>query len=731
MDLRFAVRLFARQPAFALTAIVTLALGIGANTAIFTAVDGILLRPLPYQDSPRLTMLWMRYSMMDVAFRPSVYLPLAERTNSFDPMAAFQYESFNLTGDPNPERIQGITATAGIFPLLGVAPEIGRSFAASEERDRVAILSHELWQRRFAGDSGILGRAISLNGSPYTVIGVLPRGFDMVAGGDMPRGFRFAAHTDVWVPLPLDRASGRLYLFALGKLRPGVTLAAAQAELTALTQSIRGDQSQEPDLDARAVPLQQQVTGRIRPTLSWFMGAVAVVLLIVCANVANLLIARAPLRQREIAVRAAMGAGAGRILRQLMTESLLLGAAGGALGCLAGWWGATLLRRFAPEDVPRFYARLDLRVAAFFVAISALASLLFGVLPAVRLARIDLHTALKTTGGRIVGGRSRLGSTLAIAELALSLVLLSGAGLLVRSFARLLDTDPGFRADRVLTAQLALPEARYPHIREMSGLIDRAVENISRAPGIEAAGAASVIPMGGIDRDFPELQIEGRAPFRQDEIGVIGNSWTSGDFFRVLRIPLVGGRYFDAGDRTDSPRVAILNEGLSRRIFGHADPVGRNLIFSFLPDKPRVRIVGVVGDVKQAGLDLEAPRRLYLPASQVPIPSVTFLLRHDAGGSHRGRSHARGRRSARGGTGGGSGSAGFEFSHHAIAGRGIAGGPPIRHDAARFVRGACRGARRWRLVRRDRVHGFRAHRRNRGEDGARRPACGCFKDDPA
>ena len=627
-DLRFALRMLFRSPGFSLVAVLTLALGIGANSAIFSVVNGVLLRPLPYSDPDGLVSVWP-----DGGFPPGGFLAFRDEARSFSAVAGYAGSTeLTLVDDGEPARLEGVATTADLFGVLGVEAALGRTFLPEEERpegERVVLLGHALWQQRFGGDPGVVGRQLRLDGEARTVVGV------------MPADFRFPSpSTQLWLPVAFD-PSDRIGMWAMGwlspvgRLRPGAGLKAAQAEVDAFLPRLREmfpwDMPEEWGRGAAVVPLRDRVVGDVRPMLLILLGAVGFVLLIACANVANLLLARAAARQREIAIRGALGAGRGRLVRQLLTESAVLAAAGGALGLALGVAGVELLSATLPADTPRLAEiGIDGAVLAFTAVLALLTALLFGSLPALRASGAGMEAAL-AEGGRTAGGgrsRRRLAGGLVVVEVALSVVLVIGAGLLVKSFLNVLRVDPGFRTENVVSAMVAPPEFRFPDDEARRDFFDGLQRRLEVLPGVVAAAATSQLPFSdGIYSSV--FLIEGRP-----DPATRGGDWpladaapvVGPDFLRALGIPLLRGRGFTEGDREDSPGVVLVSEALARRYWPGEDPVGQRISF---PDAPREwsTVVGVVGDVKWEALTEEGKSALYVPLAQARTGPMRMVVR--------------------------------------------------------------------------------------------------------
>ena len=617
-DLRYAGRALRRNPGFTLVAVLTLALGIGANTAIFSVVNGILLRPLPYTEPDRLVRVFTAFLGSGVrryAVSQPEFMDYKGLTQVFENAAAFGGASLTLTGDGEPERLRAIAATRDFFPVLGITPLLGRNFEGREGGagvETVVILTHELWQNRFGGDRALLGRVLQINGRSRRVVGILP-----------PNVTVNRAQAFIPIFINPDSLTGRAtnYLSAVARLRPGVSVERAQRELVALTkrkaEEFKGAYPASMGYSATVVSMHQELIGDIKAPLIILLGAVVLVLLIACANVANLLLARGEARQQEIAVRLALGASRRRLMRQLLTESTVLALLGAAAGAVLAWWGMKALLSVNPEAIPRFQEiRLDATVGVVTLCLAMVTGVLFGFAPAMHLVRSELQSSLRegSRAGSESGPRQRLGRSLVMVEVALAVVVVIGAALLLRSFRELRTTDPGFRADRLLAVDLSLPLARYDD-EATTSFYQRLVEQMRALPGVRLAAAASEIPpvAGGNNWD---IEIDGRAQAPGASAPSPNVRAVTRDYFTAMTIPLVAGRDFGAGDHGASAPVAVLNETAARRWWPQANPVGQRVRFD--RQLPWVTIVGVARDTKSNGVREPVPSELYVLHEQLP-----------------------------------------------------------------------------------------------------------------
>jgi putative ABC transport system permease protein len=627
LDLRYGARTLLKSPGFTLVALVALALGVGANTAIFSVVNSVLLRPLPYPDSERLV-AFMGVNPQGGITQSNMSVPdfadWQQQNEVFEQLAGFVTGGALLVSGEEGERVRGTGVTTDFFPLIRTQPLRGRALTAEDQqpgREPVAVLSYGLWQRRFGADPNAVGRAVMLSGKSTTIVGVMPQGFD------------FPAQSEVWVPLQLDPAKERRdnrYLQVVGRLKPGATITQAQTQLDTingrLAQTYRETNT---GWGVQLTNLRESLVGAVRASLLVLLGAVGLVLLIACANVANLLLARATARQREIAVRTALGASRGRIVRQLLTESVLLSVVGGALGLLLSVWLTDLLVAVSPAGSPRFdEIRPDARVFAFTCAVTILTGLVFGLAPALQASRLDLNEALKEGGRSGAEGarRNRLRGLLMVGEIALSFMLLAGAGLLVRSFVRLRETRPGFNTEGVLTMRLSLPPGKYAQGEPRAQFYRQAVERVGSLPGVAAAGAVLTMPLGGdtfsVGRSFIR---EGR-PMTPEESANASYYVATPGYFRALEIPVLAGRSFTEQDTAQAPMVVLVNETMARKHWPGESPIGKRITIWRDEKFPR-EVVGVVGDTRPA-LDTPASAQMYVPYAQdATWGSLTLVAR--------------------------------------------------------------------------------------------------------
>ena len=644
-DLRYAFRTFARSRGFTAAAILSLALGVGANTAIFSVASALLLRPLPYADPDRLAILWNRSPGLGITedwFSTAQYFDIKTTTQMFEEVALAIGANANLTGDGAPERVGTIRVSSNLLPMLGTTPRHGRLFTAEEDREGAAptaILHHGTWMRRYGGDPSAVGRRLLINGVSYEIVGVMPPTFSLRR--EVMPTLGIAADAEILLPLPLGpkapQIRGREDYNILAKLKPGVTALQAQSEMDALTARLR---EQHPDvyppnggLTFGVVPLRDQVVGDVRASVIVLVGAVSFVLLIACANVASLLLSRALDRQKEVAVRAALGASRARILRQLLTESVLLAVAGGVLGLVFASLSLEGIRVLGPASVPRLHEiAIDGGVLLFALLISVASGILFGLAPALRLGALNLHDSLKDaargSGAGAVWGRGQnLRRLLVVAELALSVMVLVGAGLLIRSFMRLQNVEPGFAPQGVLTMEITLTPPRHADGAAVLESYRQLWPRLANIPGVTAAGGVSALPLSGMMAWGP-ITVEGRVPPPGEKFINADQRFVGGDYFRAMTIPLVAGRLFTEHDTRTSDRVVVVDDFMATQFWPGTDAVGKRIRLGGVDStSPWMTVVGVVGRIKQDALDTESRIAVYFPHTQVPTRSMNVVLK--------------------------------------------------------------------------------------------------------
>ena len=605
-DLRYALRSLLKTPLFTVIAVLTLALGIGANSAIFTVINGVLLRPLPYPAPERLVTLKSQQSVPELD-------DIVTQSSSFEAIGGVSMQAADYAGGGEPVQIELGLAAGDFFGVLGGKASLGRALTSADDRfggERVVVLTHDLWQRQFGADRGLVGRNITLAGQSYTVIGVLTPDFRA------PRP-TLEAFVPIRVFYPLAAKSRGAHLLRVyARLKPGLSLAAAQSELRVIDERLaRENPDENKNRQSVLVPLQEQLVGNMRPALLVLFGAVGLVLLIACANFANLLLVRIARRRDELTIRAALGATRCRLIAQALSESVLLAVLGGAAGLLLGSWCIDLLLALKPEDLPRAEnIHLDSWVLSFTMGLSLLTGVIFGFVPAWQATRVNASTILPSAGRSVTAPRSRLRSGLVVAELALALMLLIGAGLLGRTFLRLTSVTPGFNPERVLTLRLELPEARYREIPAQTQYRERVLENLATLPGVRA-GMISELPLGGnsINHNFI---IEGRPPINIGDEPELYSRSVAGDYFKVLGIPLLRGRALTPADRADTPLVGVINDSMARTYFREESPLGRRIRWARSEGVDWITIVGVVGNVRHFGLAQEEEPAIYTPYAQ-------------------------------------------------------------------------------------------------------------------
>jgi putative ABC transport system permease protein len=626
-DLRYAFRLLAKSPSFTAIAILTLALGIGANTAIFSVVNGVLLRPLSFLDPSRLVIVAEKSPFPTISTSYQNFVDWRDQSRSFESMEGTRSTGLSLTGAGDPELLTARMATAGLFPLLGVEAREGRTFLPEEDKAGsapVVMLTYGLWQRRFGGSREIIGKPITLDSRPYTVVGVLPPGFQLLQPADV-----FVPFVPWAVTLPDDR-NWHPGIIAIARLKPGVSRETARAEMVGITKRL---EEQYPDYNtgtsADVVGLQEQLVQNVRPALILLLGAVSLVLLIACVNVANLLLARASSRGREVAIRTAMGAGRGRVVRQLLTESVLLSLGGGLLGIFFAWASLGPLLKISAGSVPQVVPiELDRSVLVFTFVVSLITGLFFGLVPALRTAKLDLRETLNegSRGSTSGPGHHRIRGVLVASEIALAVLLLVGSGLLLRSFSRLQDVPPGFQADHLLVADIPLSQTAYAKPEQRYQFFDRLVERVKALPGVRSAGAASFLPVSG-GGSVIHFNITGHPPKTPHDYVAAGYRTVTPNYLETLGVPLLRGRMLTPADNDKAPAVVVINASMAAKYFPNENPLGKRLQLGATPDKdvPTMEIVGVIGDVRP-GLGVDPQTEMYLPYRQADLILPVFQL---------------------------------------------------------------------------------------------------------
>ncbi|MCA1565385.1 MAG: ABC transporter permease [Acidobacteria bacterium] len=631
-DLRYALRILWKNLGFTSVAVVALALGIGANTTIFSAFNALLIKPFSFPDPESLVVLWERppNTRYRNSLAPPNYLAVREQNTTFSHLSIYNNNSLNLTEGDKPERLEVAAVSPTMFDALGAPAALGRTFTPEEEqdgRDKVVILTHDFWRRRYAMDSSIVNRTLKLNGQPYTVVGIMPEDFNFPPTGN-----------DILIPFTITdkvRAErGNHYVRAMGRLKPGVTYAQADAELAAIAGRL---EAQYPETNSnRTIGVESLKASYVRgprPGLIVLLGAACFVLLLACANVANLLLVRAASRQREIAIRMALGAGRFRLIRQLLTESVLMALFGGALGLLFAVWGVDLLKAGIPASLSRYLpgwknVGIDAQVFWFTLGVSLLTGIVFGLAPALQATKTDFNEALKD-GGRTSGGglgRNRLRGALVIAEVAISLTLLIGAGLMIQSFYEMLRVEPGFKPESVLVLDVALPHAKYAEEAARANFYTHALERIAALPGVQQAGAVNIIPLSRSNTDSA-FSVVGRPAPEQGREPQANFRVVSPHYLDALGIPLRRGRHIAPTDRADATKVIIINEELAARHFADTDPIGQRLNFGGDDESDHYEIIGVAGNIKHESLIEEIRPEVYTPLAQQPWHTMSIVVR--------------------------------------------------------------------------------------------------------
>jgi predicted permease len=637
-DLRYAVRILGKSPSFTVVIVLTLALSIGANSAIFSVIDGVLLKPLPYPQAGRIVRVFYRSAEYPkFPLNPWDFLDFRARNRSFENFAVYTHADVELSGTgSDPVKLSAFRISSGYFRVLGVQPARGREFDFSEERPgngNVVILSDRLWRNQFGAAADILGRKLLLDSQPYTVVGLMPAGVDHP--GNSYNSVAYGDTVDAWTPFTFDgnpNNRGSHYIEGIGRLKPGVTAEQAAADFNGIMTELASQHEGDKGWTIYIVPLFQEIVGPVQKMLLVLLAAVGLVLLIACVNAANLLLARAAARQKEIAVRAALGAGRGRLAHQMLAESLVISLLGGALGALLATVGVRVLVSFLPQGFPRTDAiQVNGFVFAFTALVAVATGLFFGLIPAVKASRIDPQQGLHEAGRGFSGSgrQTRLRAALVVGEVGLACLLLVGAGAMLRSFVNLLRLDPGFQPEHVLTAEIALPRANYKTTDSIANFYHQLLTSLNTLPGVHAVGAGTDLPWTGYDENIGGFTIEGKTPPPHEEFNARYHT-ASADYFRAVGIPLVRGRFFDQRDTKDAPKALIINDVMARRYWPGEVAVGKRITFD---DKPKesdwFRVVGVVGDVKDTPASGGAQPAFWWPVLQqpFPFPNMTVVLR--------------------------------------------------------------------------------------------------------
>jgi len=644
-EIKLASRRLAKTPGFTVIAVITVALAIGATTAVLSLVNGLLIRPLPYRSPHQLVLLLQHFKSQNlerIPVSPPEFKDYQTRAHSFEKLGAFGFTNFNLADADKPERIPGATVTAGVLRLLGVSPLKGRFFDAQEcaaGRDDVVIISARLWQRRFNGDPQIIGTKLLLDGKSYTVVGVMPATFDFpLQLFNLGNGGQFGGRAEIWKPLAFTDAEmkqrGSRSYAIVGRLATETSVTQAQSEIETINAQMRREHpdnySQDDSFGGDILPLGDLAAAGMRPALLILVGSVVVVLLIACANLTTMLLARAAAREREVSIRVALGAGRLQLLKQVFTESVLLALIGGAAGVVLALWGIEMLKTIGAQTVPRLReVNVDLVVLGVTAAICVGTGIIFGLAPALASARPELTEALKEGGrGSTQGGRrNRLRNGLVIAEVALALVLLSGAGLLIKSFARLQSVNPGFNPRGAVTFEISLPKTQYSEDASIVRFNSEAQRRIAALPGVQAVGFSTILPLAGTNSDS-SFAIEGRArndnsPTPDEEIRQV-----SPEYFRALETPLIRGRFFTDADKADAPPVIIVNQTFAKKFWPNENALGKRIVMGGMSDHPNwITIVGIVGDIRHFGLDIDPKPEMYVPFAQQSYFTTIYVVR--------------------------------------------------------------------------------------------------------
>jgi predicted permease len=638
-DVRYGFRTLVKSPGFTLVALAALALGIGANTAIFSVVNAVLLRGLPYRDAGQVMIVWeqnrARGGRNNVASVAN-FLDWQQQANSFQEMAAFYDAAFNLTGEGNPEEIPAQVTSGNLLTMLGTEPALGRVYTKEEAepgRDDVVVIGHGLWQRRFGGAADIIGKKISLNGQNVTVLGVMPQGFKWF----MKEGSRTGKAAELWTPTNFSavmngptKGRGR-FITVAGRLKPGVTPEQAQAEMTTIAARLEQQYARfNTNMGVHVVPVREQLSGEIKTALYVLLGAVGFVLLIACANVANLMLARAASRQSEFSIRTALGAGRARIVRQLLTESMLLSILGGAFGLLIALWGVDALVALSPPNLLGMEKiSLSLPVLAFTFLVSLLTGTVFGLAPALEATRMNLNETLKETGKSNMSSRRsrRLSSGFVVAQVALALVLLIGSTLMIKSFLRLQAVDPGFKTDNLLTLRVTVPASKYPEDNQIVAFHRQALERLKSLPDVRSVGAVSALPFGGNLGARTSFWIEGRPTPPPGEELSTDVRVTDENYFQTIGIPVLSGRTFTEQEAKEDRRTIVINESMARQHFPGENPIGKYLRVQMMADPQPNEIIGVVADAKYKTLEGPPHPMVYWAHPQLAYSEMTYVIR--------------------------------------------------------------------------------------------------------
>jgi predicted permease len=644
-EIRLAFRSLFKTPGFTAVAVITVALAIGANTAIFSLVNALLIRPLPYKAPQDLVLLWEKFTNQGLDRIPvsaPEYQDYEKLLQSYERIAAFDYVDLNLTAGDLPERIQGAVVSPSLFPLLGIEPIAGRVFSESERgegNDNVVMISARLWQRRFNSDPSFVGKQLSLNGRTFTVVGIMPAKFEFPVPLFNVQGGTFAQRVDIWKPIAftkneLESRGSRSY-GVIARMKPGVSIAQAQAEMNTLhatwIRDIPDNYEKATGFGGTIYPLHEQVVGGMRTTLAILLGAVALVLLIACANLTTMLLARAGAREREFAIRLALGANRLQLLRQMLTESVLLAVIGGFAGTLLAVWSLDFLKTIGSQTVPRIgETNIDMTVLLVTLGVSVLTGILFGLIPALASGKPELTEALKEGGRGSTSGirRNRIRNALVIAEVAIALVLLVSAGLLMKSFVRIQNVNPGFNPHGIVTMELSVPVAKYARGKPVIDFYAEVERRVKALPGVQHVAFTSILPLSGTNSDS-SFHIEGRNEMQSgihpdEEIRSV-----SSDYFRVLETPLIKGRLFSEADTTETPGVVIINQAMAKKYWPGEEAVGKRINFNDSdPAKIKwVTVVGVVADIRHRGLDAEAKPEYYIPHTQLAYRGMILAVR--------------------------------------------------------------------------------------------------------